>query len=62
MATSSIFANIRIESQSVIKEFVDSYEKHEEKSSCMQRPVVNHIVSSANELRNLLNKRFNVTK
>lgn len=62
MATSSIFANIRIDSQPVIKEFVDSYAEHEEKSSYIQKPVVNHIVSSVSELRNLLKKRINNTK
>ena len=62
MATSSIFATVRLDSPSVIKSFIDSYDEHVESSSAVSRITPSHIVSSPDAIKKLFKNKFPETK
>ena len=62
MATSSIFATVRLDSPSVIKSFIDSYDEHVESSSDVSRITPNHIVSSPDAIKELFKNKFSKKK
>jgi len=57
MATSSIFATVRIDSPSIVEDFVDSYDKHMESSKYLSRVAKTHIVTNPETIKNLFKKK-----
>ena len=51
MATSSIFATVRIDSPKIAKDFVESFDKHMEASAYLSRTNTNHIVTNPESLK-----------
>lgn len=62
MATSSIFATVRIDSPSIVKEFVDSYDRHMKTSSYLSRITQNHLVTNPETIQKIFNKKFSSKK
>ena len=62
MATSSIFATVRIDSPKIVRDFVDSYDKHMEASKYLSRTNSNHIVTNPESLNKILRNKFPASK
>ena len=58
MATSSIFATVRIDSPEIAKDFLDSYDKHMCASKYLSKSSTNHIVTDQKSLKKLFEKKF----
>ena len=62
MATSSIFATVRIDSPGIAKEFVDNFDKHMKASTYLSRVTQNHLVTNPETITNLFSKKFSSKK
>ena len=63
MATSSIFATVRIDTPSIAEEFVDLYDKHMETSSYLSRKQTpTHLVTNSEMIKKLFEKKFSSKK
>ncbi len=62
MATSSIFATVRIDSPGIAKEFVDNFDKHMKASTYLSRMTQNHLVTNPETIKNLFSKKFSSKK
>ncbi len=58
MATSSIFANVRVDSPTIIKSFIDSYDEHIKSGDNMSRITPSHIVSSSETIKQMFKNKF----
>ena len=58
MATSSIFATVRVDSPKIAEKFVDSYDKHMESTGYLSRKNANHIIKNPESLKQLFKKKF----